>query len=129
MGNTSGKPSNWLLKNSSGYPDFLFTILTYSMLLLLFVTICWVGFGILSFKYAGTDKAETLLKVMGSMQTGLISLVGVVFGLAGSYTVRRFKRDEHTVELQALNGTGHGDSPPKIATEDNLQLVEDEEDI
>lgn len=125
----SGKPSKWLLKNSSGYPDFLFTILTYSMILLFLVTIFWIGFGILSFKYAGTAKEMALLKVMDSLKTGLVSLVGVIFSLAGSYTVRRYKRDQHTVELQNAKNITENSLPEQRTPTGALQLVEDKEDI
>ena len=33
MSDFRSKPSAWLMYNSSGFPDFLFTILTWSMIL------------------------------------------------------------------------------------------------
>lgn len=125
-----GKPSQWLLNNSSGYPDFLFTILTYSMLLLIFISLVWISFGVLTFIHAGSQRGENILKIMESMRVGMISLAGVVFGLAGSYTVRRFKKDEHYLEKRGMEHeqlvqavqAGNGGST-------GLDIVQDEEDI
>jgi len=122
-----GAPSSWLLRNSKGYPDFLFTIVTYSLILLALVSLIWIAFGILSFIHAGTPEAETLVKVMDSMKTGLVSLAGVVFGLAGSYTVRRFKYDEHYVEKMTAENTLPQPEPPQAAS--GLKVVQSEEDI
>ena len=123
-----GKPSPWLLKNSKGFPDFLFTILTYSMILLIFLSLIWITFAVLTFVHADSPKAAVLIKIMESMKTGLISLAGVVFGLAGSYTVRRFKTDEHYLqkkkldfELERAGVEKHNDA--------DLKIVENEEDI
>ena len=121
-----GLPSTWLLRNSKGYPDFLFTIVAYSLALLFLVLVIWILFGILSFAYAGTPKAATLLKIKDSMKTGLVSLAGVVFGLAGSYTVRRYKYDEHH-EIRQQRKTGGGESGTLV--EKGLKVVQDQEDI
>jgi hypothetical protein len=132
MSDERGKPSNWLLKNSKGFPDFLFTILTYSMLLLVFVTLCWVVFGVLTFLRADTTGAATILQIMDSMKTGLISLAGVIFGLAGSYTVRRFKTDDHYIEKKKLDSEleekDEGFSVKELVQK-GLKLVHNEEDI
>ncbi len=120
-----GLPSKWLLRNSKGYPDFLFTIVTYSLALLVLVLTIWIIFGILSFAYAGTPKAATLLKIMDSMKTGLVSLAGVVFGLAGSYTVRRYKYDDHHEKRQLRKSGG---AAAKLI-EKGLKIVQDKEDI
>ena len=136
MSDFRGKPSPWLLNNSRGFPDFLFTILTYSMLLLVLVTLMWITFGILAFLNADNIKADVILQVMDSMKTGLISLAGVVFGLAGSYTVRRYKTDEHWIEKKKLEVQTEQDKEPAVAAsrpappvEEGLILVENEEDI
>jgi len=123
-----GKPSPWLLKNSKGFPDFLFTILTYSMILLIFLTLIWITFAILTFIHADSPKATVLIKIMESMKTGLISLAGVVFGLAGSYTVRRFKTDNHYLQKKRLEFELEQSRPEK-ASDSDLQVVENEEDI
>ncbi|MFQ6115841.1 MAG: hypothetical protein ACE5NG_17410 [bacterium] len=126
-------PSGWLLYNSNGYPDFLFTILTYSMLLLIFVSVFWIGFGILAFLNAdNAAKAKTILSVMDSMKTGLISLAGVVFGLAGSYTVRRFKKDEHYLKKQEVEKemkVTDTESTLSKLLQPGLKVVHNEEDI
>ena len=132
MSDERGKPSSWLLKNSKGFPDFLFTILTYSMLLLVFVTLCWVAFGVLTFLRADTGGAATILQIMDSMKTGLISLAGVIFGLAGSYTVRRFKTDDHYIEKKKLDSeleTKEEGFSIKELVQKGLKLVHNEEDI
>ncbi|APF18469.1 hypothetical protein [Caldithrix abyssi] len=121
-----GKPSAWLLKNSKGFPDFLFTILTYSMILLIFLMLIWIAFAILAFIHAGSPKAVILIQIMDSMKTGLISLAGVVFGLAGSYTVRRFKTDDHYLQKKRLEI--EVDRAEKDGKQ-GLQVVEDQEDI
>ncbi len=121
-----GLPSKWLLRNSKGYPDFLFTIVAYSLALLFLVLVIWILFGVLSFAYAGTPKAATLLKIMDSMKTGLVSLAGVVFGLAGSYTVRRYKYDDHH-EARMLRKSG-GNAAAELI-EKGLKVVQDKEDI
>ncbi len=126
MDKNRGNPSPWLLKNSKGFPDFLFTILTYSMILLIFLTLIWITFAILAFVHAGSPKASIILQIMDSLKTGLISLAGVIFGLAGSYTVRRFKTDEHYLKKKRLDfeleQAQNGD-------QSDLHVVEDEEDI
>ena len=128
MSAEKGLPSKWLLHNSKGYPDFLFTILTYSMILLALVSLIWIAFGILSFIHAGTSKAATLIQVMESMKTGLVSLAGVVFGLAGSYTVRRYKYDQHYLKKKIFeNGGGRSGTAEAPATD--ISLVTDREDI
>lgn len=120
-----GLPSTWLLRNSKGYPDFLFTIVTYSLALLVLVLVVWIIFGVLSFVYAGTPKAATVLKIMESMKTGLVSLAGVVFGLAGSYTVRRYKFDDHHEKRQERKTGGAAAQ----LIEKGLKVVQDKEDI
>ncbi len=127
MDTQRGAPSKWLLHNSKGFPDFLFTIVTYSLILLALVSLIWIAFGILSFVHAGTPEAETLVKVMDSMKTGLVSLAGVVFGLAGSYTVRRFKYDDHYVEKKAIEN--HLEQTEAAEAQADLQVVQSEEDI
>lgn len=131
MADDRGTPSSWLMRNSMGFPDFLFTILTYAMLLLIFISLVWIGFGLLAFVHAGTPKQEALLSVMESMRAGLISLVGVVFGLAGSYTVRRFKKDDHYIQKKKLEH--NGEAPVGGGLEGMIQkglgLVMNEEDI
>ena len=127
MDTQRGAPSKWLLHNSKGYPDFLFTIVTYSLILLVLVSFIWIAFGILSFIHAGTPEAETLLKVMDSMKTGLVSLAGVVFGLAGSYTVRRYKYDDHYLQKKKMEE--QIDGMETTASAGGLQVVESEEDI
>ncbi len=134
MADFRGKPSSWLLKNSMGFPDFLFTLLTYSVLLLIFVTIVWVAFGIITILYSGTPRAEWTLKAMESMKTGLVSLAGIIFGLAGSYTVRRFKKDEHYLQKKRLDfelGELESSSGQLLPApgEQGLHLVSSEEDI
>ncbi len=121
-----GRPSPWLLKNSKGFPDFLFTILTYSMILLIFLALTWIGFALLSYIHADSPKAEIIVKIMDSMKTGLISLAGVVFGLAGSYTVRRFKTDDHYLQKKRLEyEMEHG----LLGGNPSVKVVENEEDI
>lgn len=125
------KPSGWLLYNSMGFPDFLFTILTYSMILLVFVTMMWVIFGLLAYLNDDLAKAPVIIQVMESLRTGLVALAATVFGLAGSYTVRRFKKDDHYIEKKRLDSdlkkpTGW-ETPP--ITQEGLTLVMDEEDI
>jgi len=130
MSDERGKPSPWLLRNSKGFPDFLFTILRYSMILLIFVSLIWIAFAILTFVYAGKPQAVTLLKIMESMKTGLISLAGVIFGLAGSYTVRRFKKDDHYVQkMESEYNIVKGLAPQSPATKEGLRMVENREDI
>jgi len=127
-----GKPSKWLLKNSKGYPDFLFTILTYAMLLLVLVSLVWIAFAMLAYKYSGTPKVDGIITIMNSMKTGLISLAGVIFGLAGSYTVRRFKKDDHYVaknRFELEKGKVLGSTIPSELSEIQLSVVQDEEDI
>lgn len=128
MKDTRGIPSKWLLNNSKGFPDFLFTILTYSMILLVFVSLIWIGFGILSFIHAGSSKAATLIQVLESMKTGLISLAGVIFGLAGSYTMRRFKKDEQHVEKLKIEKDAVL-STAAVKVQQGLKIVQNEEDI
>ncbi|HID39933.1 MAG TPA: hypothetical protein EYP36_10535 [Calditrichaeota bacterium] len=130
MQDERGRPSPWLLRNSKGFPDFLFTILTYSMILLIFVSLVWIAFAILSFVYAGKPQTVTLLKIMESMKTGLIPLAGVIFGLAGSYTVRRFKKDDHYVQkMETEYSIVKGMAPQSAAIKEGLRLVENREDI
>jgi hypothetical protein len=121
-----GRPSPWLLKNSKGFPDFLFTILTYSMILLIFLALTWIGFALLSYIHADSPKAEIIVKIMDSMKTGLISLAGVVFGLAGSYTVRRFKTDDHYLQKKRLEYEMEHGLP---GGNPSVKVVENEEDI
>jgi len=132
MRNSRGEPSTWLLHNSSGYPDFLFTILSYSMLLLIFVALIWITFGILVFIHAGSTRAVVMIKVMESMKTGLLSLAGVVFGLAGSYTVRRYKKDQQNLEMKKMGlkvGTETQQTDGSKSIQENLRPVQNEEDI
>ncbi|NOX87748.1 MAG: hypothetical protein GXO77_01895 [Calditrichaeota bacterium] len=124
-----GNPSSWLLKNSKGFPDFLFTILTYSMILLVFLSLIWIAFAVLAFIRAGTPQAEILIKIMNSMKTGLVSLAGVVFGLAGSYTVRRFKTDDHYLQKKRLEYDMGKTNEERTADQSGLKVVESEEDI
>lgn len=124
-----GAPSKWLLRNSEGFPDFLFTILTYSILLLIAVILLWMAFGVLSFIHAGSPEATFLIQIMESMKTGLISLAGLIFGLAGSYTVRRFKKDDHYIQKKTLE-QGQQEQPQSLpATGPTVRAVTAEEDI
>jgi len=126
MEELQGLPSKWLLHNSKGYPDFLFTILTYSLILLVFVSFFWIIFGVLAFFHAGSPEAATLVKIMDNMKTGLVSLAGVVFGLAGSYTVRRYKYDDHYLEKKVNKQKMEQETP---GAESGPDLVSDPEDI
>ena len=59
------------------------------------------------------------------MKTGLVSLAGVVFGLAGSYTVRRYKYDNHHEVRKARKAKEN-----KAAdVEEGLGIVQSSEDI
>jgi hypothetical protein len=115
-----------------GYPDFLFTILAYSMLLLVFCALMWVTFGVLAYLTENPVKAELLVRMMDSMQTGLLALALVVIGLAASYTVRRLHKDKHYLEKKKLE---RALLPPRPAGEDSnpvqdgLTLVYDAEDV
>ena len=132
MKNFKGKPSRWLLHNSNGYPDFLFTILSYSMLLLIFVALIWITFGILVFIHGESTRAVVMVRVMESMKTGLISLAGVVFGLAGSYTVRRYKKDQQYLEMKKMGletGTEIQQTDELKSIQENLKPVQNKEDI
>ena len=123
MGNFKGKPSSWLKRNSNGYPDFLFTILTYAIIILGVVSFFWILFGVMAVVTANASKEEMILKVMDSMKTGLISLAGVVFALAGSYTVRRFKKDEiHEVRMRRKKEEAD-------QVQETIKYVQDMEDI
>jgi H+/Cl- antiporter ClcA len=121
-----GNPSKWLLNNSSGYPDFLFTILTYSMVLLALVLFIWIAVGILVYKNAQSENIKMMMAIMENLKTGLLSLCGVVFGLAGSYTVRRFKKDEQYMQLTKRDTDV---SQPIITSENEVIPVLNEEDI
>jgi hypothetical protein len=133
-----GKSSSWLLRNSSGEPDFLFTVLTYCFLLLTLVALVWLSFSVLVVLHAkrGADTAP-LIDAMKCLQTGLISLAGLAFGLAGSYTVRRFKKDELDVALQAqrpadasgIETTGAVSAPAAVSGSAEFQPVLNQEDI
>lgn len=133
MKDFKGKPSKWLLKNSRGYPDFLFTILTYSMLLLIFVCLNWIIFAILAVRHSNNaETAEIIIMVMDSMKTGLISLAGVIFGLAGSYTVRRYKTDEHHIAKKKIEQPSYPEkSQPKssVSAQESNKPILNEEDI
>ena len=131
MENYTAQPSTWLLKNSAGKPDFLFTLLTYSFVLLVCIAIFWIALGIPALKHAGdAGYSKNILAIMDNIKTGLISLSGLVFGLAGSYTVRRFQQEkirQNRVEVE--------DKPPQrpeeitSTTTDDLVIVDNEEDI
>ncbi len=125
MKDLRGSPSKWLLHNSKGYPDFLFTILSYSLLLLAFVSLIWIAFALLAFIHAGSPQASVLIRIMKTMQTGLVSLAGVVFGLAGSYTVRRYKYDDHYLKKKVAEH--NMDSARQINGQ--IQLVQNQEDV
>ncbi|MGH1363453.1 MAG: hypothetical protein ACRBF0_07850 [Calditrichia bacterium] len=133
------KPSKWLMYNSMGYPDFLFTILTYAMALLAMMAVVWLTFSVVAFTNAGSPHATVSLAVLENMQSGFISMVGVIFSLAGSYVVRRYKKDEHYVEkkqmdheIEMMERTVEP-TPPIASTmpiaERGLGLVMNEEDI
>ncbi len=131
MSEYRGKPSGWLLYNSMGYPDFLFTLLSYSMLLLVFTSLMWVTFGILAYLTVGELKAQVLFRIMDGMQLGLLALAMVIVGLAVSYTIRRYKKDEHYVlkkKLDTVSQIPKQQKNPKPVQE-GLTLVYDEEDI
>lgn len=129
------KPSKWLMYNSNGYPDFLFTILTYAMILLGVVSLTWIAFGIIAYAASDPANTEAALKVMDSMIYGLISLSGVIFGLAGSYTVRRFKKDDHYIQKKRLDmevetyEKAQKQAQPQLPVQEGLRLVSNEEDI
>lgn len=129
------KPSKWLMHNSSGYPDFLFTILTYAMILLGVVSLTWIAFGIIAYAASDPANTEAALKVMDSMIYGLISLAGVIFGLAGSYTVRRYKKDDHYIQKKRLDmevetyEKAQKQAQPQLPVQEGLRLVSNEEDI
>ena len=127
------QPSLWLLKNSSGKPDFLFTLLTYSFILLVVISFFWIALGIPALVHAAeVERSKNILAIMANVKTGLISLAGLVFGLAGSYTVRRFQHDKLTYQhQQPVDGEEYEDtdSAPTASTAEGLTIVENEEDI
>ena len=133
------KPSKWLMYNSMGYPDFLFTILTYSMILLGLMAIVWLTFSVVAFSNAGSPHATVCLTVLDNMQSAFVSMVVVVFSLAGSYVFRRYKKDDHYVEKKVaeheidMEDRSTLPTPPIASTmpiaERGLGLVTNEEDI
>lgn len=131
MNEYRGKPSSWLLYNSMGYPDFLFTVLAFSSLLFVFVVLMWITFAILAYLTSEPARANVLVQIVDNMQIGILALALMIFGLAASYTVRRYKRDENYQNLQKLQ-LKHIAPAAKEKTspfQDGLSLVYDEEDI
>ena len=131
MNEYRGKPSGWLLYNSMGYPDFLFTLLAYSMLLLVFTSLMWVTFGILAYLAIDSLKAQVLFRIMDSMQLGILALALVIVGLAISYTMRRYKKDEHYIMNKKLDQIAQMPNQRENSkpVQEGLTLVYDEEDI
>lgn len=128
--NKNTEPCSWLMKNSDGNPDFLFTILTFSFLLLTLISLLWISFGCLGVLYSeNLKRAGMILEIMSDMKTGLISLAGLVFGLAGSYTVRRFKRDELGIKKDQQNKYESELKSQHMLHQPDLKIVSDMEDI
>ncbi len=130
MDNKKSKPSWWLLNNSNGYPDFLFTILTWSMLLLVGIILSWLAFTILAYLNAGNDaRSAVIIQIMDNMKGCIIALAGIIFGLAGSYTVRRFQRDKYVIEEKKIACKEQHSAQAPMFAADEVQPVLDEEDI
>ena len=128
--NYKEQPSSWLLKNSSGKPDFLFTLLTYSFILLVCISIFWIALGIPALKHAAdAGYSKNILAIMDNVKTGLISLAGLVFGLASSYTVRRFQQEKLSYEKVDEENMPVLGQDEVTSTTDDLVIVDDEEDI
>ena len=99
-------PANFLMRNSKGYPDFIMTMLVYFSMALFVLLIIWAlaqyfGFRITS-QMAGNDKDHPFLMFMTSFNDTIrmivIGVSGSVFGLAGSYLLRRKFHDDHFLE-------------------------------
>ena len=130
MENYKEQPSSWLLKNSAGKPDFLFTLLTYSFILLICITVFWIALGIPALKHAAdAGYSKNILAIMDNVKTGLISLAGLVFGLAGSYTVRRFQQEKMLYSKVEEENVAEKEPNATVSTTDDLVIVDNEEDI
>ena len=102
MSEFRGEPSKWLLNNSKGYPDFLFTLLVYSFLLFTIICFVWVGLIMIVAVNPSSTDFSSLKEILKDIRIGLVAIAGLVFGLAGNYTVRRFKKDEQHLQSMTL---------------------------
>ena len=107
-------PANFLLRNSKGYPDFIMTMLVYFSMALFILLIIWAlaqyfGFRITA-QMAVSDKDHPFLMFMTSFNDTIrMIVIGVsasVFGLAGSYLLRRKFHDDHYLQKKKFESQG-----------------------
>lgn len=108
-------PAGFIMRNSRGYPDFIMTMLVYFSLALFILLIIWVmvqyfGFRV-SLRLASDAKHPFIEFLHGFDETIrliIISISGSVFGLSGSYLLRRKFYDDHHLERQKIKPrSGH----------------------
>lgn len=99
-------PANFIMRNSKGYPDFIMTMLVYFSLALFVLLLIWVLAQYFGFRVTAQMGAEDkdhpfLLFITSFNDTIRMIVIGVsasVFGLAGSYLLRRKFHDDHYLE-------------------------------
>ena len=105
--NPPNRPARFLLKNSKGHPDFVMTMLVAFSVALFLLLLFWVMINLIGLLNVLTVDAQgngTLVEFIKSFNSNLqlvvIGLSSSVFGLAGTYYMRRKSYDEHYLEKQ-----------------------------
>jgi len=100
------KPARFILKNSKGHPDFVMTMLVAFSLALFLLLLFWVMLNVIGLLNVMGDgvNSEQMVKFIDSfnknLQLVVIGLSSSVFGLAGTYYLRRKSYDQHYLEKQ-----------------------------
>ncbi len=107
-------PAGFIMRNSRGYPDFIMTLLVYFSLALFTLLIIWVLLQYCGLRFSlriPADGTHPFMEFMHgfneTIRLIIISLSGSIFGLAGSYLLRRKFYDDHYLEKQKRKGSSH----------------------
>ncbi len=101
------KPAAFLMRNSQGYPDFIMTMLVYFSVALFILLLFWIGFQYLAFKITYSLQGEATHPFVefcksfnDTIRLIVLGVSSTIFGLAGSYMLRRKFKDDHYIQLK-----------------------------
>ena len=101
------RPARFLLRNSKGHPDFVMTMLVAFSVALFLLLLFWIMINLIGLLNVISNSASGNTTLVGfidsfnnNLQLVVIGLSSSVFGLAGTYYLRRKSYDEHYLEKQ-----------------------------
>ncbi len=128
MHNQMQRPAKFLMINSKGKPDFIFTLLTIFSFILIFLIIFWAAFNLLAFFHTlnntnSQNMIDLLKNYNENMRYIFITFVVQVLGLAGTYYKRRSQQEKGNGKANEGESPGSASLWPSILADKGLNFV------